>query len=383
MNKIIEALFNCKPQLDSSLSSQQARAVEDLCACRTASLGGHVQECSECKQIKVYYNSCRNRHCPQCQGINKVIWVDKISAEVLDAPYFHLVFTVPEELKMLIYKNQKLLYRVFYKACAETINELCEDPRYLGAQPGFFAMLHTWSQDLNYHPHIHVVVTGGGLTKKGKWRQSKSKFFIPVKVLSKKFRGKFLYYFKKTCAENELNLYLPACYRQDKDFKHLIDLLYQIDWYTYVQETFSGPQAVLKYLGRYAAGVAISSSRMVEVTKESVSFKVRDRKKAGQQKIVTLKSKEFVRRFLLHILPRRFVKTRYYGIQAARNKKTKLALCQRLSKSKVSRPKYAGLSKSAIASLLAGRDLALCPFCRVGKMVKKETLFPGAGMAET
>ncbi len=370
MNKIIEALELFNPQLEKDLSGQQLRAVHDLCACRTASLGGHVHKCSECEQIKVYYNSCRNRHCPQCQGLNKAIWVDKMSAGVLDAPYFHLVFTVPEELKSLFYRNQKLLYSLFYKACAETIQELCEDPRYLGAQPGFFSMLHTWSQDLNYHPHIHSVVTGGGLSEKGQWRMSKKKFFIPVKVLSKKFRGKFLYYLKKLYTENKHRLSSFFCHYEEEEFNALIDRLYSLEWYTYVKEAFSGPQAVLKYLGRYASGVAISNSRVLEVTQETVSFKVRNRKDPARQTTITLKGKEFVRRFLLHILPRGFVKIRHYGIQATRNKKTKLVLCRKLSKSKVYSPRYAGLSKIAIASLIAGSDLSICPFCKTCRMEK-------------
>jgi len=376
MNKVLAALANFSPQLEQSLSGQQQRALDDLGACRSASLGGHVQKCPQCEQIKVYYNSCRNRHCPQCQGLNKAIWVDKITTDVLNSSYFHLVFTVPEELKGLIYKNQKLLYALFYRASAETITELCQDKHYLGAQPGFFSMLHTWSQDLHYHPHIHSVVTGGGLTDNRQWRMSKKKFFIPVKVLSKKFRGKFLFYLKKVYAENKGGLYLPASYREAKDFQALIDRLYCLDWYSYVQETYGKPQALLKYLGRYASGVAISSSRLVEVTKVTVSFKVRDRKAPARQRVMSLQGKEFVRRFLLHILPRGFVKIRYYGIQAVRNKKTKLALCRRLSNSKVYFSRYEGLSKVAVASLLAGRDLRLCSSCRVGKMEFFETLPP-------
>ena len=187
------------------LSSEQAKASTAIINCRTARLGGHKYECEDCDHSIIRYNSCRNRHCPLCQGVNKEIWVDQRKKDILNAPYFHVVFTMPEQLHMVIYHNQKLLYDLMYKAVAETLTELSADKKYLGAQIGFFSVLHTWGQDLHYHPHIHSVVLAGGLSKQNKWRKTSKKFFIPVKVLSKKFRGKFLYYLKQYYQQNNLN----------------------------------------------------------------------------------------------------------------------------------------------------------------------------------
>jgi len=373
MNTVTEALKAFSPQL--KLSSQQYRTVDALLKCRTAELGGHAQKCDHCDRTRVYYNSCRNRHCPQCRGLNNAIWIDRMSSNVLDAPYFHLVFTVPEQLHALIYANKKSLYPLFYKAASETILELCSDQKYLGAQTGFFSILHTWSQDLRYHPHLHTVVLGGGLTEHGLWRSSKKKYFIPVKVLSKKFRGKFLYYLKKFCAENPLLVFFPDCCRKEK-FNGLISQLYLVNWYVYAKENFAGPQAVLKYLGHYTGRVAIANSRVVAVTNKQVSFMVRDRKNADRKKVITLNGKEFARRFLLHVLPKGFVKIRYYGIMATRNKNTKLVRCRRLTNSSIFKPRFTGLSKFEVACILAGQDLRRCPVCGKGQLKNKEQLAP-------
>ena len=215
-------------------SSQQARAAEDIMNCRMEAMGGHVYGCEECGYSTVQYNSCRNRHCPQCQGVAKAVWIDKRSKDILNAPYFHVVFTMPPLLQPLIYQNQELLYGLMYKAVAETISELSWDEKYLGAQVGFFSLLHTWGQDLHHHPHIHTVVLAGGLTKLNQWRSTSKKFFIPVKKLSKKFRGKFLYYLKQYYRQNLLEFYADAeKYREPKSFQNLMDQCYKECWYSY------------------------------------------------------------------------------------------------------------------------------------------------------
>lgn len=253
---------------------------EDILGCRTSALGGHVYKCSECGQTIVRYNSCRNRHCPLCQGINKAVWVDKRSKDILNAPYFHLVFTLPQQLHPLVYQNQELLYGLMYKAVAETITELSSDPKYLGAQVGFFSILHTWGQDLHYHPHIHTVVLAGGLDKYNKWRNTSKKFFIPVKVLSKKFRGKFLFYLKQYYQQNLLKFYKDAQqYKNPKSFKQLLDQCYLKNWYSYTKKTFSGPLAVIQYLGRYTHRIAISNNRIVSIDQDTVTFTVKGYKK--------------------------------------------------------------------------------------------------------
>jgi hypothetical protein len=216
--------FHDQFKQDYSLSPQQAKASRDIMTCRTAALGGNASVCEECGHLAIRYNSCRNRHCPLCQGIKKDIWVDKRSKDILHAPYFHTVFTVPKELHPLLYQNQELLYNLLYKAVAQTLMELSQDDNYLGAQIGFFSLLHTWSQDLHYHPHIHTVIVAGGLTKDNRWRNSSNKFFIPVKVLSKKFCGKFLYYLKQYYRQNLLVFYGTAQkYQKPKNFRKLLN----------------------------------------------------------------------------------------------------------------------------------------------------------------
>jgi len=360
-------------------SFQQAKAAEDILRCKTGALGGHVKKCAACDHLAVHYNSCRNRHCPMCQGVSNAVWVDEKSRDVINAPYFHVVFTLPKELHTLIYQNQKLLYDLIYKVVAETPTELCGEQRYLSAQIGFISVLHTWSQDLRYHPHIHTVAVAGGLTKLSKWRTSKKKFFIPVKVLLKKIRGKFLYYLKQYYTQGRLKFYGSALeYQSLKHFQGLIDLCYAKDWYTYTKKTFAGPQAVLKYLGHYTRRIAISNSRIVSFCKDSVSFTVKDRKEPGKRKTLSLKGVEFTRRFLRHVLPRGFVKVRYYGILAARNKKTKLALCQKLTHTPSYKPVFEGLTTLEIICLLVGRDVTMCPVCLKGRLKQSKLICTGS-----
>jgi hypothetical protein len=361
-----------------SLSAQQAKAYKDILHCRTTALGGHALLCEACGHIAIQYNSCRNRHCPTCQGLKKEIWIDKRSKDILHAPYFHAVFTVPQELHMLIYQNQELLYTLMYKAVAQTLLELSADPKYLGAQIGFFSLLHTWAQDLHYHPHIHTVILAGGLTKKQQWRNSNQKFFIPVKVAAKKFRGKFLYHLKQYYQEHLLMFYGEVQqYQTARNFQALLEQCYSKNWYAYTKKTFSGPLAVVKYLGSYTHRVAISNRRIVATDEKSVTFTVKDRKQ-GNRKTVTLTGVEFVRRFLMHVLPRGFVKIRHYGLLANRNKKTKLALSRKLTRSPAYSTKLEGLSTTEILSVLTGKDVTLCPVCGKEKLTMAYSLFMGA-----
>ena len=322
-----------------SPNAQQIKAANDIMNCRTAALGAHVYECEECRNTSVHYNSCRNRHCPLCQGVNKAVWVDQKSKDILNAPYFHVVFTMPSQLQALIYQNQKLLYTLMYKSVAKTISELSLDKKYLGAQIGFFSLLHTWGQDLHYHPHIHTVVLAGGLTKANQWRHTGEKFFLPIKVLSKKFRGIFLHYLKKHYAQNLLSFFgKQEKYADPSSFKSLLNQCYSQDWYSYTKPTFSGPLAVVKYLGRYTHRIAISNNRIICMDKDTVTIVIKDYKNSNKTNTVTLKGIEFIRRFLMHILPKGFVKIRYFGILANRNKKTKLTLCRSLTHSPLYKP---------------------------------------------
>lgn len=360
-------------------SLQQVKAALNIIRCRTNALGGHIQKCDKCDHLVVHYNSCRDRHCPMCQGLTNAVWVDKRSRDILNAPYFHVVFTMPQELHALIYQNQRLLYSLFYRAVAETLQELSWDEKYLGAQAGFLSLLHTWGQDLHYHPHIHTVLLAGGLTKLNQWRSSSKKFFIPVKVLSKKFRGKYLYYLKQHYHQDQLKFYGDAeKYSDPKSFQELIDRCYAKDWYTYTKRTFSGPLAVLKYLGNYTRRIAISNSRVVSVNEDTVTISIKDYKEAGKRKETSLDGAEFIRRFLMHVLPKGFVKIRHYGILANRNKKTKLELCRKLSFSPTYKPKYEGLTTVEILCLLVGKDVTVCPVCREGKLKHAHSFCPGS-----
>lgn len=360
-------------------SLQQVKAALNIIRCRTNALGGHIQKCDKCDHLVVHYNSCRDRHCPMCQGLTNAVWVDKRSRDILNAPYFHVVFTMPQELHALIYQNQRLLYSLFYRAVAETLQELSWDEKYLGAQAGFLSLLHTWGQDLHYHPHIHTVLLAGGLTKLNQWRSSSKKFFIPVKVLSKKFRGKYLYYLKQHYHQDQLKFYGDAeKYSDPKSFQELIDRCYAKDWYTYTKRTFSGPLAVLKYLGNYTRRIAISNSRVVSVNEDTVTISIKDHKEAGKRKETSLDGAEFIRRFLMHVLPKGFVKIRHYGILANRNKKTKLELCRKLSFSPTYKPKYEGLTTVEILCLLVGKDVTVCPVCREGKLKHAHSFCPGS-----
>lgn len=345
-------------------SSEQAKAANDIIRCRTSELGGHAYECETCGHTQVRYNSCRNRHCSMCQGVNKEVWVDNRKKDILNAPYFHVVFTMPEQLHMVIYHNQKELYGLMYKCVAETLSELSQDKKYLGAQIGFFSVLHTWGQNLHFHPHIHTVVLAGGLSKRNRWRSSSKKFFIPVKVLSKMFRGKFLYYLKQYYEQKLLVFYNDAKkYENPKQFQSLIDECYSLNWYSYTKRTFSGPLAVVQYLGRYTHRIAISNNRIVSMGKDTVTIQVKDYRNNNQKKTVTMKAVEFIRRFLMHILPKGLVKIRHYGLLANRNKKTKLKLCRKLTNSPTYQPKFSGLSTVEIVSIIAGKDVTICSSC--------------------
>ena len=352
-------------------SFEQVKAADSIIRCKSESLGGNTYACEDCGHSVVRYHSCRNRHCPNCQGINKEVWVDKRSKDVLNAPYFHAVFTMPKELHQIIYHNQRLLYDLMYKAVAETLTELSSDKKYLGAQIGFFSVLHTWGQNLHYHPHIHTVVLAGGLTKQNQWRNTSQKFFIPVKVLSKKFRGKYLYYLKQFYQQRRLKFYNDTRkYEVPNEFQKLMDECYNLDWYSYTKRTFEGPLAVMKYLGRYTHRIAISNQRILSVdsAKGTVTIGVKDYKNNNEQKTVTMKINEFIRRFLMHILPKGFVKIRHYGIIANRNRKTKLALCRKLTRSPIYKPRFEGLETKEILSILLGKDVRQCPGCKKGHL---------------
>lgn len=349
-------------------------------SCRTSKLGGHLDTCDECGHIRISYNSCRNRHCPKCQTLAKEKWLDDRKDDLLPVGYFHVVFTIPEELNFITLINQKEMYSILFKAVSETLLELSRDIKYLGAEIGFTSILHTWGQNLMNHPHLHCVVPGGGLSLDGKrWINCRKDFFIPVKVLSKKFRGKFLYYFKKAYYNNKLNLLGDVKYLNEKyAFQCFLDKLHNKKWVVYCKPPFNSPEHVLEYLGRYTHRVAISNNRIVKFEDGLVTFKWRDYKDNNKQKLMTVTAEEFIRRFLMHILPSKFVKIRHYGILSNRNRNSKLKLCKGLT-GMVFKKKSISLSKQSAAEIfktLTGIDFNKCPHCKKGTMITTQTIYP-------
>src|SRR5512139_1039190 len=303
------------------------RAIE---ICRTAQLGGHLDQCDHCGTVKISYNSCRNRHCPKCQCLEKERWLEAREKDLLPTPYFHVVFTLPEGLRPLALRNQKVLYSLLFKSVSETLTELAQDSKHLGAEIGFMAILHTWSQTLIHHPHLHCLVTGGGLSLDGKrWIASRKDFFIPVKVLSCLFQGKFLDGLKREYEAGELRF--PGQIEELKEasaFKRFLTNLYHQVWVVYCKRPLKHPEKVVDYLGRYTHRVALSNDRLVKMEDNRVTFRWRDSADNNTIKLLTLEALEFIRRFLLHVLPSQFVKIRYYGILSHRNRKVKLLRCK-------------------------------------------------------
>lgn len=365
----------------SAMPIRHLRAMRAIETCRTAELGGHVDECDHCGALRVSYNSCRNRHCPKCQSLDKERWLEDRKQDLLPTRYFHIVFTLSQQLRPLALRNQKVVYNLLFRAASETLKTLTKDPKHLGAEVGFIMVLHTWSQTLMDHPHLHCIVTGGGLSSDGtQWIPCKEDFFLPVKVLSRLFRGKLIDYLKEAWQKGKLSSPGEVAYlQQEGPFYDLLRDLYKQEWVVYCKPPFSNAKMVMEYLGRYTHRVAISNDRVVKIHNGQVTFRYRDRNDNDKMKLMTLNASEFIRRFLMHILPDGFMKIRHYGLLSNRNRKTKLATCKALLG--VCPPDETGNSKESWQDLLTritGRDPRLCPYCGKGRMVLKEVLNPSA-----
>jgi hypothetical protein len=351
-----------------------------ITACRTATLGGHVDECDSCGHLEISYNSCRNRHCPKCQFLKKEKWIEARVDDLLPIPYFHVTFTIPSQLNPLVLRNQKVMYDLLFLAVSETLVELANDPKHLGAHIGFIEILHTWGQNLMEHPHIHCVVTGGGLSPDGsRWISAGKKFFIPVKVMSALFKAKVLDYLKASYKAGDL--VLPAGIGNLKDpgaFEVLRKQLYHKKWVVDCRAPFNGVQGVLQYLSRYTHRVAISNHRILNVDHGKVSFLWRDYADGSKEKVMTVEVPEFIRRFLLHVLPDRFVKIRHYGLLANRKRKDNITLCRKLldSGTTVTKDKIIPETWQEHLIKVSGVDLTKCPCCQKGRMFLLEVLQP-------
>ena len=336
----------------------QLKAMSAIQKCRTAELGAHNDVCDSCGVVDISYNSCRNRHCPKCQTLAKERWIDNQKHNLLNVKYFHVVFTVPDTLRPIIYQNQSKLYSLMFRAIAETLQELAADKKFLGAKLGFTTLLHTWGQNLSFHPHIHCIIPAGGLNNSGAWVDSRKKFFIPVKVLSRKFRGKFLHLLKTQV----LDFFGNQSYLSDsKQFLNLLDSAYLKEWIVYCKPPFKTVNSVIEYLGRYTHRIAISNNRILSFNYGQVTFKWRDYRDNNQWKNLTIPALEFMRRFLMHVLPHRFMKIRHYGLLANRDKLKRLMLCKWLTDTPIT-DKIKASTLDLLTKML-GRNPTLCLHC--------------------
>jgi len=367
MNNTVQDIFN---RFYSSylrtygFNSEYHKVAQAIMNCKTGALGSNISFCEDCGHTEVHYNSCRNRNCPNCQAIPRALWIDARKSEVIDAPYYHVIFTVPSELNALFFANQKSLYSLFHKSVAQTLLELSADEKYLGAKPGIIQVLHTWGQKLDYHPHIHGIISGGGLSSNNIFKSTTSDFFIPVWVLSKKFRGKFLALLNNEYSKGNLYFSHSTEHLNDKyNWSAFIDSLYRKEWIPFIKETFNGQGNAIDYLGRYTHRIAISNSRIVEVSDTDVTFKVKDYR-TNQNIDFTLSGVEFIRRFLMHVLPKRFVRIRNYGFLSNQIKLRSLSLIRTQSRNLKNKAELAGLKADALLLLLFGIDVYLCPKCK-------------------
>jgi len=346
------------------ISWKHIKVLLAIVRCRTAELGGHLDECTRCGHRAISYNSCRNRHCPKCQASARDRWLEKRRRELLPTPYVHVVFTLPRPLALLALQNKKVVYDLLFRTSAETLLEVARDRKHLGAQIGFFSVLHTWSQKLELHPHVHCVVPAGGLSVDGmRWIKPRYAFFLPVKVLSCVFHGKFVAALKRAFENGQLSFYGDCrLLAQPKTFAAWLRPLFRKDWVVYAKRPFGGPEHVLRYLGRYTHRVAISNHRLVSFADDKVTFRWRDSAHNNEQKLMTLARDEFLRRFLLHLLPQGFVRIRNFGFLANRRRATSLPLCFQLLGSVPHTEQDTPGAKDS-------RDLWLCPKCAAPMMV--------------
>jgi hypothetical protein len=361
------------------LSRNALRVMRAIEVCRTAVLGGHKDQCDHCGHLEISYNSCRNRHCPKCQTLRKEKWIEARREDLLPIEYFHVVFTLPSELNHLALLNQRVLYDLLFRSASETLTQLAQDQKHLGATVGVIGILHTWGQNLMDHPHLHCIVTGGGLSSDGTWIPCRRGFFLPVSVMSALFRGKFLDLLKDDFKKDDL--VFPDRLRPLKDpgdFETFRKNLYHKKWVVYCKPPFDGPKGVLQYLGRYTHRIAISNHRLLNLRNGDVSFLWRDYADNQRQKIMTLKANEFIRRFLLHVLPSRYVRIRHFGLLANRKRKANIALCRKILGDGKTATKQNGRKETWQEQLLriCGIDVTTCPVCQKGRMCRVELLLP-------
>ncbi len=339
---------------------QQLRVLNAIAHCRTAYMGGHVDKCnnSSCNHVHISYNSCRNRHCPKCQTTNREMWIQARQNDLLPTTYFHVVFTLPQELNIFCIHYPKEMYNILFAASKETIETFGKDPKHLGGQMGMVSVLHTWGQNLSLHPHVHMIVPGVGITPAGYWKQAKTqgKFLFPIKAMSIVYKNKFMEKFKQFLVNTKQTIE-PTLRKK----------LYYLNWVVYAKQPFGGPEQVIEYLGRYSHKVAISNHRIKAIREGKVSFSYKDYASGGTQKLMTLDATEFIRRFCLHILPPKFMKIRHYGFLASR---VKLKLRMQQIQMGISIQNLVTPTIKEIAKTKLNFDMETCPCCKTGKMIR-------------
>ncbi|SDE42972.1 Transposase zinc-binding domain-containing protein [Variovorax sp. CF079] len=352
------------------------RAIE---TCRTAALGGHVEQCDACGHQRIAFNSCRNRHCPKCQSLARAQWLEDRQAKLLPVEYFHVVFTVPQEIAAIAYQNKAVVYDILFHAAAETLRTIAADPRHLGASIGFISILHTWGQNLMHHPHLHCVVPGGGLAPDGqRWVACRPGFFLPVRVLSRLFRRLFLERLHQASEEGALRFFTSLAPLQEPAvLATYLAPIARTEWVVYSKPPFGGAHQVLEYLGRYTHRVAISNNRLVEFTGRTVAFAWKDYRHESRRKVMRLEAGEFVHRFLLHVLPTGFQRIRHYGLLANRNRDARLEHCRELMAAPVVELPAAPIGYQDRYQRLTGVSLRDCPHCGHGQMILIESFLPG------
>ncbi len=361
------------------ISRAQTRTMRAVEVCRTAALGGHLEKCGRCSHTRNAYNSCRNRHCPKCQNAERIRWLEARQAELLPVEYFHVVFTVPEPIARIAFHNPRLVYAILFRAAAETLLTIARDPKHLGAEIGFFAILHTWGQNLLHHPHVHCVVPGGGLSADGqRWIPCRPGFFLPVRVLSRLFRRLFLEALQTAFDQSHLRFSGDLADLSDpRHFTAFLEPARQLDWVVYAKPPFGGPSQVLHYLGRYTHRVALSNDRILEIDEDAVTFQWKDyRNGQGRTKSrrMRLAPGEFIRRFLLHVLPDRFQRIRHCGFLSNRHRHRKLAVCRSLLASPIGELLPNAAQCRVVLSALSRPVPARCPVCGQGEMIRVATL---------
>lgn len=344
---------------------QQRKALHAITSCRTAALGGHLSCCTHCGHQSQAYNSCRNKHCPKCQFLKQERWVDNLKGRILPVKHFHFVFTIPKTLHSLFYMNQAACYTILFKAAWTAIRKSTKASENEKTDTGAMALLHTWTQTLNYHPHIHMIVPAGGISQdRMEWVCSRTNFFAPKKVIGLIFRGSVCEQLKKGIDTDQITL------PDQQSWETLKKKLYARAWITYAQKPLKGVGSVINYLGRYTHRVAISNSRITEINQNRVSFRYKDNNRNGITKTMTLDAVEFIRRFMLHVLPNNFYKIRYFGVMASVNANNVKQQCLSLIGLMTNPPEFEGMPFTEIYRLITGKDPSICQQCRTGRMVR-------------